>query len=260
MSKSHNVHIIQTCDGDVYKPMMDITEPLHRQYAKRYGYTYSRYDGIKRGFKPWHAAFNRIYLVLEIMDDMAKKKSSRENKESQKSQNIDWILYMDADAVIVNLDKSVDSFLDNRYALVACRGSIDDPKITWNINNGVMFYNLNHPHTRIILEKWKTLYENVNDTFLQNEPEGVFADPIKHVNDQDMLCFVLYQEEYRKSARIYRGPQHNVFNYSGPFIQQVLRCSTNTIESRIDNVKSLVDEVNKKHKVSVSAVTGKRLL
>ena len=224
---SQKVIIIQTSDGVRYKPMMDITEALHRKYCQRWGYEYRRFDGIKRGFKPWHAAFNRIYMVLELLAE----------------GTYDWILHMDADGVIVDIHKSLSEYLDPGFALVACRGSTDDPNVTWNVNNGIMFINARHPDTRAIFEIWKRLYENVKDDVLQGEPEGIFMDCSKHVNDQDMLCLILFQERFRKAAKIYRGEQHNAFNYGGPFIRQIIRGLNNTTESRIDEIRRLVTEI-----------------
>lgn len=233
-----NVLILTTCDGERYKPMIDTTEELHRKYAAKHGYEYARVDGVIRGFKPWHATFNRIYLLQSLL-----------SKPTQKQY--DWVLYMDADAVIVDLEKPLDEFLDDNYAIVACRGSVDDPLNTWNINIGVCFFNLNHPQITQIVGLWRGLYEKVPDTVLQGEQEGIFDDLCAHVNDQDMLCLILYQEQYRGAAKVYRGDEHNKFNYSGNFIKQVLRDGKkNSIESRVQQLQALV-----KNQTNLSSVS-----
>jgi hypothetical protein len=222
--------IIQTSDGARYKPLLDATESLHRRYATRHGYDYRRFDGVKRGVKPWHAAFNRIYLFQELLDE----------------GEYDWVLYMDADAIVVDLGKSLQEFLDDRYSIVACRGATDDPSITWNINNGVMFMNLRHPHTKNIVHLWRTLFEKHTMEALAAEEEGVFDDQSKHINDQDMLCLILYHK-YRQAAKIYRGEEATKFNYSGSFIQQLLRVTASSLEERIENMRQKVAEVEAKH-------------
>jgi hypothetical protein len=105
------------------------------------------------------------------------------------------------------------------------------------------------------------LYERVSDEQLKNEPEGVFDDCSKHVNDQDMLCLVLYHK-YRQAAKIYRGDEHNAFNYDGPFIKQVLRGNRGVaLEDRVQEIKNLVNDVNSRFpKPSQQPMTPRRIL
>lgn len=221
-----NTVIVQTSDGHRYKPMIDATQELHKRYASRHGYDYFRFDGVKRGLKPWHAAFNRVYIIEELI----------------KEGKYDWVLYMDADAVIIDLSKSLSEFLDDRYSIVACRGSSDDPTVTWNVNNGIIFFNLRHPSTLPIIMLWKAMYENHSLEQLAAEAEGVFNDSSKHINDQDMLCMILYHK-FRNAAKVYRGEEHNKFNYLGPFIQQILRRPGWNTEDRIEDIKEKVKTV-----------------
>jgi hypothetical protein len=233
---SKRVLLLTTCDGERYKPMIDATEELHKRYARKHGYDYKRYDGVVRGFKPWHATFNRIYLLQHLVAEGV----------------YDWVLYMDADAVIVDFNQSLTEFLDDRYAIVSCRGSSDDEQITWSLNIGICFFNLKHPHTKLIINKWRMIYENVPDDVLKGEKEGVFDDLCAHINDQDMLCVILFQE-FRGAAKIYRKEQHNRFNYDGPFIKQIIRNGKgNTVADRLEEINRLVDLTNTKYPVASS--------
>lgn len=219
------VLILQTSDGARYKPLLDATEAHHRAYARRRGYDYARFDGVKRGAKPWHAAFNRIYLLQDLL----------------KAREYDWVLYMDADAVVVDPARGVERFLDDSKAFVACRGATDDPRIWYNVNNGVAFFNMRHPATPGILDAWRRLYERVPMAVLEAEPEGVFDDVTKHVNDQDMLSAALVRTPALQHAiKVYRGEEHNAFNYHGPFIQQILRAEVAGLEARLRKLRQLV--------------------
>lgn len=260
------VLILTTCDGVRYKPMIDVTEDLHKKYASKHGYEYARVDGVVRGFKPWHATFNRIYLLQSLLAQNIGQnigQNNGQNNGSSSTPQYDWVLYMDADAVIIDFDKRLDEFLDDNYAIVACRGSVDDPEVTWNLNIGVCFFNLRHPQIAQIINIWHNLYENVPDHVLQGEREGVFDDLCAHVNDQDMLCLILYQEQYRGLAKVYRGSDHNKFNYSGNFIRQVLRDGKkNTVDSRVEQLRALVDAtkssiINQKTSTVVSESSSK---
>jgi hypothetical protein len=48
------------------------------------------------------------------------------------------------DAVFVNATISPERFMNESYALVGCRGGLD-PQLFWDVNIGVLFYNLRHP-------------------------------------------------------------------------------------------------------------------
>lgn len=89
--------------------MLDYSERVARVYANLHGYDYLRYDGIKRGCKGHHATFNRIYLLEnQILEG-----------------KYDWVLYIDADDIIVDLKKPLDEFLKDEYAVVGCTGGDD---------------------------------------------------------------------------------------------------------------------------------------
>lgn len=221
------VLILQTCDGNRYKPLLDATERWHRHYARQHGYDYLRVDGVVYGFKPWHAAFNRIFLLQDILQKAV----------------YDWVLYMDADAVIVDGRRGVEEFLDDARVLVACRGATDDPNIWYNINNGIFFINMRHPQTSGLLAAWRGLLEAVPKQVMQNEPDGIFNDESKHVNDQDMLCQILFDTPgFKHSVKVYRGEHHNAFNYHGPFMQQILRSEGLDMQGRVAKLTRLAQQ------------------
>lgn len=222
-----SIVIVQTCDGQVYKPILDLSEQVSKAYCNKHGYFYYRYDGVVRGVHPWHAAFNRIYIFEAI---------------AREHPNIKWILYMDADAVIVDLEKPLDSFLDDNYAVIGCKGGSDDPRAYWDINNGVMFLNLHHPAANDIIQKWKQLYENVPLSRLEAETQASF-DKIAHCDDQYLLQCVLVTYKPPVSLN-YQGDKASSFNYNGNFIQQILRVpGIKTIADRTQEMKQIVEKL-----------------
>jgi len=60
--------VIQSCDKDVYAPLMEASAVSNKLYCNKYGLTYNSYVGIKRGFFPWHACFNRIIMLKEYLN------------------------------------------------------------------------------------------------------------------------------------------------------------------------------------------------
>lgn len=223
MASGKKVLILQTSDEVRYKPMIDATEELHRAYAARYDYDYARFTGIKRGTQSWNACFNRIFILQDLLTE----------------GKYDWVLYMDADTVIVDLDQKLDEFLHEDHALVVCRGASDDPAVNWDINNGVAFYNMRHAHTPQIIFLWSKLLESfIVGGGLEQEPTAAYQD-------QDMLAGVL-QHKFPSSAKVYRGDEHNKFNYDGPFIKQILRNHGKDLAERTVYLKALAKGIRKR--------------
>jgi hypothetical protein len=176
MHRSPKVLIVRTADKNEYKQLLDATEQHHRRYARMHGYSYMRYDGVVRGMKPWHAAFNRI-----LLESVLSKK------------HFDWVLYMDADAVIVDLSKRLDTFLSHQHAIVACRGVSNDSSITWDINNGIALYKLRHPAMSDIVFLWRQTFESIPMDALSAEKQGAFDRCGTHIDDQGLLQNIIHQ-------------------------------------------------------------------
>ncbi len=227
--KPQSVLIMQTCDGTRYKPLLDLAEKTGRAYADKHGYSYKRFDGIKVGVKPWHATFNRIYLL----------------EEELKTKAYDWVLYMDADTCFVGLEQSLLPFINKRnYAILGCRGSSNNPDIFWDINAGVLFFNLNHPAASLIVKTWKEKYESVSIEVRNNTDQELFERVGVHLNDQTMLREILHSF-YFPVSYVYRNVHYNVFNYDGSLIRQILRTPETTLEHRVRDMKELVQDTLK---------------
>ena len=225
--KPQSVLILQTCDGNRYKPLLDLAEKAGRAYAEKHGYSYKRFDGVKVGTQPWHATFNRIYLL----------------EEELKNKTHDWVLYMDADTCFAGLEQSLLPFINKRnYAILGCRGRSNNPIIFWDINAGVLFFNLNHPATPFIIKSWKDKYESISIETRNNAYQNTFERLGGHLNDQSMLHGILH-DFYFPISYNYQGAQYNAFNYDGPLIRQILRTPENTLEQRVRDMERLVQNV-----------------
>jgi hypothetical protein len=218
-----HITIIQTCDGSLYKPMLDATEPVNRAYASQHGYGYLRWDGIKNGTQPWQATFNRIYLIREKIgsDPLS-----------------EWLIYIDADAVVYDFGHKLEPFLDPAYLLIACAGG-PRPDNYWDLNAGVLFYNARHARALEVLQAWAGDYES-RDPDVLSASSDLFATSAYCVDDQEML-----QNFLRKNpglAKIYQGSETSAFNYGGPFIRQLLRKGQVPLEERIAQLRALCEE------------------
>ena len=85
MAANLKIKVIQTSDSETgYKTLLDVNRKINEEYCRKMGYEYLAYYGIKRGYYPCQATFNRIYLMEDELDRKA----------------VDWVLYIDADAVV----------------------------------------------------------------------------------------------------------------------------------------------------------------
>lgn len=218
------VLVLQTCDGVKYKDLADLSESVNRKYANRHGYDYKRFDGIKRGGLPWHATFNRIYLIDEEIE----------------RGYYDWVIYIDVDAIVVDHGKSIEDFFDYKYGLIACRGASDDPEIFWDINAGVLIYNLRNLHIKQIVQRWREDYEKFSIEYLSADGDSAFKNLGNRVCDQGLLQDII-RSLGPDVVKVYRGDEHDAFNYDGPFIKQILRTHDDGTDSRLDKMKRVIE-------------------
>ena len=224
-----NILIIQTCDGVVYKPLLDLSQEINNKYAIKHGYGYFRYDGVKKPFNkdPSLSTFNRIYLLLDTLNE----------------DKYEWVLYLDADAIVYDINKNLDEFIIHKNkAIVACRGGTDNPANFWDINIGVCLYNLKHPKMPYILENWKNMFEfygkNISNTVDNWEKSQ------QKLDDQNMLHIILKKDN--TLCHVYYGEENEKMNYNGPFIKQLIRGNKTTFESRLNDMKNLCNIINRK--------------
>ena len=209
--------------------MLDVVEPVNRDYCRNMGYDYKRWDGIKIASLnpfPFYATTNRVYLIEEELS----------------AGEYDWLLYIDADAVVIDLFKPLDQFLDSSRAIVACRGGDNPEHAWWDLNNGVTLFNLRHPLIHSVLRLWRSEIESMLASIEADQLEvGWDTLPDVQLCDQAHLHRVLQQLGERELCKIYTGDEYNVFNYDGPFIRQVLRTEGTSLNERIDSLRAIVE-------------------
>jgi len=197
--------IFQTCDNYKYVPLLQQSSRTVIEFVKNTSFHYEMFIGIKRGNFPHHAMFNRIYKLNEYIAAGA----------------TGWVLYMDADAYIYDLNFDVEEFLSDKqkYAFIFSKAIDDEDTPAWNINNGVFFANLTHPACKYVLREWKTFY----DTFYTDSDYVNATEWDDVINDQTSLHELLKVPSIEK----YLNSSHEnlrLFNSrEGLFIRQVVR-------------------------------------
>ena len=216
-----NVTFLQTSDPFIYADMLGQTSRTVRAFCKENGFQYEAYLGVKRGYWPWQASFNRIYQIQEIID---------RGYEG-------WIVYVDADAYVYDQLFDLRGFIScfNEKAFAATPSGASE--YLWDINNGVFFLNASHPTGRFIVRRWKELYEAADLQTLKR-----CSDFYMGIDDQAMLHQILAALP-DPSKDCFRCPWDVVNSPNASFIRQQLRAMSPDFPSRLSVITNAVDAI-----------------
>ena len=215
------VTILQTSDAFYYADMLFATSRTVRALCRKQGLEYEAYIGVKRGFYPYQATFNRIYMLSELVERGYKG----------------WALYLDADAFVADLDFDLHSFLlplADKAFLATPSGASDEP---WDVNAGVFFMNLSHPDGLTILKQWRAAYEAADEDRLRE-----CASWYTGLDDQQMLHEILKSLPSRNETCSLL-PWELINSPSATFIRQHLRAMHDDMAIRIAAIKREVEQV-----------------
>ncbi len=210
--EARDIVLLQTSDATVYAPMLAVTATNVREYARRHGYGYDSFVGIKRGFHPWQATFNRIPMLAELLD----------------RGFTGWAFYLDADAYIQDLDFDLEAYLadkQDRAAIFATSGVTDR---AWDVNAGVALINFGHPQGRALVRSWAERFAAHSDDFLRDAVEWIHDG-----NDQDLLHHIL-REEPEIAAAVHVVPMTFMNGPHASFVRQQLRTMAPTLQARLE--------------------------
>lgn len=214
------VMFMQSSDATKYIRMLKITSPTVINYCENWNCQYNFFVGIKRGNKPWHAALNRIFMLHDLV----------------KNEYQGWLIYIDADAFIVDKSFNVREYLAGYpdSVMIAAPSGLQ-PQQWWDINNGVFALNLGSEHGKQIVESWYNRILLVDDNSLLKEENWGDA-----VDDQHQLHIVL-----RESPELEPLVVHDRTNLNGNarFIQQIMRVDAD-FEARIKKISQIISHRN----------------
>jgi hypothetical protein len=219
-----DILFVQTADAQRYRQMLDITSQTVSCYCGLHKYSYERFTGIKRGFFPWHATYNRIPILSTLLTHGFRG----------------WVLYLDADAYIADLTFDLHKFLlaqDNVAFLAAPDGF--EPKVWWRMNAGVFAINLAHPVGQQIVREWQKDFLAITDEDLAR---AAVWDDIP--NDQVLLQNLLRNHSDFENVCRVNNEIARVMNHSESiFIRQVLRRANLSFEDRVNTIRDAVNAV-----------------
>ena len=192
---SERVLVVQTAGFSKYSALLDATRPANEAYALRNGYDDLAASGIFFGTKESHATFNKAFL-LEL---------------ALARQEHDVLLSLDADAMVVDPLFAPAALLPNATLLAASRGASNEPH-TWDVNAGVLVWNLRHPRAKEVSAAWAA---ECRDAVMQGG------------NDDQFLLHKVLEElgpEARSSLlNVFVGNDAARINYDGVHVKHVIR-------------------------------------
>ena len=111
-----------TAHDSNYKELSKLTYDQNKVlYCQRHNYPlFVKTSGFRTGLA---ANFDKIYYILSVLEN---------------NTDIDWVWWLDTDALITNFNKTIEEFCDNQYhCVIGCETY--NNQLTEEINNGSFF-------------------------------------------------------------------------------------------------------------------------
>jgi hypothetical protein len=217
--------VIQSSDADVYARMLDVTAENIGAFCRHHNLVHRSFRGLKRGHWQWHSCFNRIYIFEELIAE----------------GHDGWVLYLDADAFVVDIDFPIAEYLEarNEYAGIVVHAGATPAY--WDINNGVMFLNLKTEVAKLIVRDWSRRHQEILE-----EPEYLSRERPTYFGDQRLLQHVL-RDNPLWFDQLLVETQKIMNSMHATFIRHHLRAFTPDFGMRLDAIRKDVDDVMKRY-------------
>jgi hypothetical protein len=215
--------LYQTADADRFFPMISATMQCNRAFCLRRQVTMEVFIGIRRGFHPWQATYNRLGLLADLLArDYA-----------------GWLIYLDADAFVPSPRMDINGFLKQHAAsaMIHPRGGGKGP---WDVNGGVFLWNFARPETREVARRWIAAFGQVTDQQLRNA-----ADPAFLMSDQTMLHAVL-RDAPELTASVALEEQDVIGYPHSRLIRQFVPNGLQTLEERTARIMEAVEQARRR--------------
>jgi hypothetical protein len=216
--------LIQTSDKSVYAEMLDVTSRNISTFCRRHDLCYRVFKGLKCGQWDWHSCFNRIYMFDELIAE----------------GHDGWVIYIDADAFIVDLNFPIRQYLDSKSDRAGIVVHSSATPAHWDINDGVMFLNLRIPTAKLIVRDWIRRHEEIFE-----ETEYLSPDRPTYFGDQRLLQHVL-RENPNWFDTLHVETQDLMNSMHASFIRHHIREFTSDFSCRLSKIRQDVDNVMKR--------------
>lgn len=214
--------MMQTAAGPFYCDILDATSAVNRTYCAGQDIEYREFRGIKRGYYSWHATYNRIAMLNELIFE----------------KYDGWVLFVDADAFVRDFTFSLSEYISTLPVDICFVAAPGANSARWDINAGVFLINLGSDYGKLIVRAWQELLgAHVPDRSLRavSQPWGKLPSGDVIINDQTLLHWV-FMENPALLEMLHI--ETSLLNYShGRFIAQIIRRVGLTAEERLHEIR-----------------------
>ena len=221
LALSADLLLLQTSDADVYFDMLCLSARTNREYCRRHAIAYQAFVGLKRGFHPWQATYNRIPLLRELVV----------------AGFAGWVLYVDADAYVADLGFDLRAYLADKSACAAILTPSAPGAAWWDINAGVALFNLASAEGRWLIARWHAAFMAIGDDALRQAGDWSLLR-----NDQDLLHTILRDNDWLR-PHLFLQSAELINAGRARFIRQVLRAQADGLAARMRIVQQETDRI-----------------
>ncbi|MBO1074837.1 hypothetical protein [Roseomonas marmotae] len=232
LKPERDIVLIQSADPVNYFFMLRSTARINREFCLQHDIDYTCHQGIIRGFHPWQACYNRIFLINNLLD----------------LGFTGWYLHLDADAWVHDVG------FDIRAYLADCRDhsfvfALSASKLSWEVNDGIFLANLAHPDTRDVMRAWKEAAEAIPEDRLRQATNWYeHGTP----GDQQLLQAILRKDDARLSAHIRHEPISFMNAPTSRVFRQLLRAQQRDQGLRLDEIQMRVGDALRQRRLPVA--------
>jgi hypothetical protein len=213
--------LFQTTDPYEHLAMLVETSRTTREFCRRHGLAYESYVGLKRGYWNWHATYNRIAMFNELLDRGFRG----------------WAIYVDPNAYIAEMDFDILGYLEGKSEFAAVMTPSRAAPNFWDIDAGVLLFNLLRPTARFMIQEWLRRLETIPDAILMQA-----QTPIPGANGQALLQRLLAEHRHLW-PEIYLESPKLMNSDDGSFIRQPLRAAATSLPERTRDVAVAIDRI-----------------
>jgi hypothetical protein len=212
------LRLFATSDAERYFDMLQVTLRANRAFCLRHGVRLEAFVGIRRGIHPWHATFNRIAWLRDLLDEGYRG----------------WAIYLDADAFVADIGFDLRAWLA-RHDAAAMIHPPGSGKGRWDINAGVFLWNLGREEAREAARRWIAAFDAIGDAELAAD-----ADWSRVPDDQKLLHIVLREDAALQDA-LHMDDGGLLGYQQSRWIKQYVRNAVHTPQQRLVRIAREVE-------------------
>jgi hypothetical protein len=193
-SKNSSLLIVQYTDGNTYSALLNLTQPINRAYAEKWGYDYELFTGlliqaeippssnghVTRKAPPSRATYNKVMILDKVLNDF-------------QYQTYDKLLIMDSDALMYDFSRDIAALLPKDRMMLAHKVKRNESNSSWNINIGVTMWNLRHIASKPVCRAWKKacIQRITKHPTLRDSDQTPLQAIMKDIPDEDRQKMIL---------------------------------------------------------------------